>query len=290
VFRASSKDTSLMMKTISAASLTLLLAGVASPALAQSAPDWSGPYIGVYGGVTENNEVAGEDLIFDRDFDGDFDDTVVLDGTTNDAFSPGSCSGGALGQAFANGCDIDPTGVEASVRLGYDMQFGSFVVGVVGELSAADLEDSVTGFSTTPAAYVFTRELETMAALRLRAGFATGPALVYLTGGGAMARIENSFRTTNGANSFTEIVNEDEADGYQLGAGVEWRLAPNLSLTGEYLFTNLQPDDHVIRVGPGTAPATNPFILPPNTAGTDMMRANDRMELHAFKIGMNVRF
>ena len=279
-----------MMKTISAASLTLLLAGVASPALAQSAPDWSGPYIGVYGGVTENNEVAGEDLIFDRDFDGDFDDTVVLDGTTNDAFSPGSCSGSALGQAFANGCDIDPTGVEASVRLGYDMQFGSFVVGVVGELSAADLEDSVTGFSTTPAAYVFTRELETMAALRLRAGFATGPALIYLTGGGAMARIENSFRTTNGANSFTEIVNEDEADGYQLGAGVEWRLAPNLSLTGEYLFTNLQPDDHVIRVGPGTAPATNPFILPPNMAGTDLMRANDRMELHAFKIGMNVRF
>ena len=279
-----------MMKTISAASLTLLLAGVASPALAQSVPDWSGPYIGVYGGVLENNEDAGEGLVFDRDFDGQFDDTVILNGTTNSAFSPGSCDGAALGQAADNGCDLDPTGVEAAVRLGYDMQFGSFVVGVVGELSGADVEDSVTSFSTTPAAYVFSRDLQNMAALRLRAGFAAGPALYYVTGGGAKAKIENSFRTTNTANSFTETVNDDEADGYQLGAGVEWRLAPNLSLTGEYLFTNLQPGDYVVRAGPGTAGPTNPFILAPNTAGTDIARGNDDMELHAIKIGMNVRF
>ena len=279
-----------MMKTISAASLTLLLAGVASPALAQSAPDWSGPYIGVYGGVLENNEEAGERLVFDRDFDGQFDDTVVLNGTTNSAFSPGSCDGGALGQTPANGCDVDPTGVEGSVRLGYDMQFGSFVLGAVGELSAADVEDTVTSYSTTPAAYVFDRNLETMAALRLRAGFAAGSGLYYVTAGGARAKIENSFRTTNSANSFTETVNEDEAAGDPLGAGVEWRLAPNLSLTGEYLFTNLQPGDYVVRAGPGTAGPTNPFILPPNTVGTDIMRSNDNMELHAIKVGMNVRF
>ncbi|WIY69635.1 outer membrane beta-barrel protein [Aquidulcibacter paucihalophilus] len=284
-----------MMKTISAASLTLLLAGVASPALAQSgpglaAPDWSGPYIGVYGGVLENNEDAGEALVFDRDFDGQFDDTVILDGTTASAFTPGSCDGSALGQAAENGCDLDPTGVEASVRIGYDMQFGALVVGVVGELSGANVEDSVTSFSTTPAAYVFTRDLQNMAALRLRAGFAAGPALYYVTGGGAQAKVENSFRTTNGANSFTETVNDDKADGYQLGAGVEWRLAPNLSLTGEYLFTNLQPGDYVVRAGPGTAGPTNPFILPPNTTGTDIARGNDDMELHAIKIGMNVRF
>lgn len=279
-----------MMKTISAASLALLLAGVASPALAQSVPDWSGPYVGVYGGVLENNEDSGEGLVFDRDFDGQFDDTVVLNGATASAFSPGSCSGAALSRTQADGCDLDPTGVEGSVRLGYDMQFGAFVVGAVGELSAADVEDSVTSFSTTPAAYVFTRELESMAALRLRAGFATGPALLYVTGGGAMAKVQNSFRTTNTANSFTETVNDDEADGYQLGAGVEWALAPNFTLTGEYLFTNLQPGDYVVRAGPGTAGPTNPFILPPNTAGTDIARGNDGMELHAIKLGMNVRF
>lgn len=279
-----------MIKTLSTASLTLLLAGVAAPALAQSAPDWSGPYIGIYGGVLENNEEAGERLVFDRDFDGQFDDTVVLSGSGDDAFRPGSCDGEALARAPADGCDLDPTGVEGSVRLGYDMQFGAFVIGAVGELSAVDVEDAVTSFSTTPAAYVFERDVEHMAALRLRAGIAAGPALYYVTGGAAYAKVDNSFRTTNGANSFTEIVDEDDADGYQLGAGIEWRLAPNFSVTGEYLFTDLQPGDYVVRAGPGSAGPTNPFILAPNTAGTDISRSNDGMELHAFKIGMNVRF
>ncbi|MDO9078175.1 MAG: outer membrane beta-barrel protein, partial [Brevundimonas sp.] len=256
----------------------------------QSAPDWSGPYIGVYGGVVENNEDAGEGLVFDRDFDGQFDDTVVLNGTTSSAFTPGSCDGAATASAAGNGCDIDPTGVEGAIRAGYDMQFGPIVVGLVGELSAVDLEDSVTSFSSTPAAYVFTRQVEQMAALRARVGFPVGPALLYATAGAAKAKVENSFRTTNTANSFTETVNEDDADGYQLGGGVEWRLAPNLSLTGEYLFTNLQPGDYVVRAGPGTAGPTNPFILAPNTAGTDLARGNDDMELHAIKIGMNVRF
>lgn len=279
-----------MLKTVSVASLALLLTGVAAPALAQSVPDWSGPYIGIYGGVLENNEDAGESLVFDRDFDGQFDDTVVLSGTTNSAFSPGSCDGSANGQAASGGCDVDPTGVEAAIRLGYDMQFGSFVFGVLGELSGANVEDTVTSFTTTPAAYVFSRELETMAALRLRAGFAAGSGLYYVTAGGAQAKIENSFRTTNTVNSFTERVNEDEADGYQLGAGLEWRLAPNFTLTGEYLFTNLQAGDYVVRFGPGIAGPTNPFILPPNTAGTDVTRSNDDMELHALRLGMNVRF
>lgn len=279
-----------MIKSISAASLAVLLAGVAAPALAQSVPDWSGPYIGVYGGVVENNEEAGEQLVFDRDFDGQFDDTVVLNGTTNDAFAPGSCDGAATAQAAGGGCDVDPTGVDGSIRAGYDMQFGPLVVGLVGELSAVDLEDSVTSFSTTPAAYVFTRQVEQMAALRARVGFPVGPALLYATGGAATAKVENSFRTTNTANSFTVRNDDDRADGYQLGGGVEWRLAPNLSVTGEYLYSNLQTDDYVIRVGPGTAPATNPFILPPNTAGTDMTRSNDDLELHALRIGMNVRF
>lgn len=279
-----------MIKSISAVSLTLLLAGVAAPAMAQSVPDWSGPYIGIYGGVLENNEDAGESLVFDRDFDGQFDDTVVLNGTTTNAFSPGSCDGAATAQAASSGCDVDPTGVEGSIRAGYDLQFGALVVGLVGEFSAVDLEDSVTSFSSTPAAYVFTRQVENIAALRARIGFPVGPALLYVTGGAATAKVENSFRTTNTVNSFTVRNDDDQADGYQLGGGVEWRLAPNLSLTGEYLYSNLQTDDFVVRFGPGAAGPTNPFILPPNTTGTDVTRSNDELEMHGLRIGMNVRF
>lgn len=279
-----------MMKIVPAASLALLMAGVAAPALAQSSPDWSGPYIGIYGGVIDSNEEAGERLVFDRDFDGAFDDTVVTT-TGADAFSPGSCDGAANNQLAAGGCNKDDRGPEGGVRLGYDFQFGGLVAGVVGEWSAVNLNDTVTSFSTTPANYVFGREVDSIAAIRARLGVAAGSGLYYVTAGAAQADVTNTFRTTNGANSFTVTQNEDKADGFQLGAGVEWRLAPGLSLTGEYMYTDLQADDYIIRVGnTGATPATNPFILPPNTAGTDMTRSNGNMEMHALRIGMNMRF
>jgi outer membrane immunogenic protein len=46
----------------------------------------------------------------------------------------------------------------------------------------------------------------------------------------------------------------------------------------------------VVRVGPGSAPASNPFILPPNTTGTDMIRSNGRFGAHHVRIGMGYRF
>lgn len=270
---------------------TVMAAGLATPVLAQSAPgDWSGPYIGVYGGYLETQDDANESLVFDRDFDGEFDDTVVLNGTTNSAFSPGSCPDTANGSTPGARCTKDDGGVEGGVRLGYDMQFGNWVVGAVGEVSAVDAKDSVTSFSTTPASYTMVRDLEHTAALRARIGYAAGPVLFYGTGGVAYGKVNNRFQTTNGANSFTEQTNEDDADGYQYGAGMEWKLAPNLTLVGEYLYTSLEAGDYVVRAGPGTAGPTNPFILPPNTAGTDIARSNGDFDYHGFRLGMNVRF
>ncbi|MDQ8027637.1 MAG: outer membrane beta-barrel protein [Brevundimonas sp.] len=279
-----------MKYLLPAATLSLLMAGVAAPALAQSAPDWSGPYVGIYGGAVDNKENDGETLVFDRNLDGVFGETVTTSGGA-DAFAPGFCGGRAQSNEAVTGCLGDDTGVEGSIRAGYDWQFGSIVAGIVAEWSAVDLSDTATGFSSTPANYVFNREINDMAALRARVGYAMGPALIYATGGAAYAGVDNSFSTTNTANSFTTTRDEDDADGWQAGAGLEWRLAPNLSVTGEYLYTSLNTGDYVVRAGNnGTTPATNPFILAPNTAGTDIARSSDEMELHAFRIGMNVRF
>ncbi|HEV2082319.1 MAG TPA: outer membrane beta-barrel protein [Brevundimonas sp.] len=272
---------------LAAAALALTVAAGATPVLAQ---EWSGFYVGVHGGFLDTDEDKNETLVFDRDFDGDFDDTVVLSGGTTNAFGPGFCSGQASTTTPSGLCDRDDGGVEGGARVGYDMQFGNWVVGVVGDIQGVDAEDSVTGFSTTPASYIFTRNLEHTAGLRARVGYATGPALVYATGGAAYGKIENRFYTSNGANSFTETVEEDDADGFQYGGGVEWRLAPSLTLVGEYLYTDLEAGEYVVRAGPGTAPATNPFILPPNTAGTDITRSNPDFKTHEFRLGMNVRF
>lgn len=281
------------MKTmISAASMAVLLAAVGTSAMAQSADwrsDFGGPYVGVFAGYTDKNDESKETLRFDRTLDGNFGDPVVTV-TGADAFSPGFCDGAAKATSAANGCDGDSSGAQAGIRAGYDLQYGRLVLGVVADYSAVWQEDSVTGFSTTPASYVFSRNIESMAAARLRAGFVAGPVLVYATGGAAYARIENKFVTSNGTNSFAATTDEDDADGWQAGGGVEYRLAPNLSVTGEYLYTSLEPGDYTIRVGQGTAPATNPFVLAPNITGTDMIRSNAKFGLHALNIGMNYRF
>lgn len=279
-----------MTKTIPLASLTLILAASAAPAFAQMAPaDWSGPYIGIYGSYLDVADGENESVRFDRNLDGQFNDTVRTP-AGGDAFSPGFCSGQANGVSAGDGCDGDKGGVEAGIRGGYDFQFGSFVVGGLVEISGTEAKDTVTAFSSTPAAYVFKRNLENLAAARLRIGYAFGDALLYGTGGYASGEMTNRFITSNTVNSFTATVDEDSADGWQAGGGMEYKLAPNLTVFGEYVYTSLDPSEFVVRVGPGVAPFFNPFILPPNTTGTDLQRSNDEFNLHAVRIGMNYRF
>ncbi|WP_426023922.1 outer membrane protein [Brevundimonas sp. PWP3-1b1] len=278
-----------MIKTL--ASSALALAMVSTPALAQSvAPDWSGPYVGIFGGYNQSNDDGDENLGFDRNLDGAYGDQVST-GTGADAFSPGFCGGTSTSTAPGTGCRDDNDGVEAGVRAGYDMQFGNIVVGALAEYSVNNVQDSVTGFSTTPAFYTFTRELESTAAARLKLGYAYGPALIYGTGGYAYGKFENKFRTSNQANSFTETNESDDGDGWQAGGGVEYALGRGLTVNGEYLYTSLDVESPVIRVGnTGTTPAANPFISAPNTTGTDMIRSNGKFGTHMFRIGMNYRF
>lgn len=274
-----------MSKLLSAVSATVLTLS-AAPALGQ---DWSGPYIGVHGGFGQTNDQDDERLRFDRNLDGNFGETVTTP-TGADAFSPGSCGGSANSGVFADGCDDDFDAAEAGIRAGWDFQFGSFVVGAVAEYSGVSAEDSVTSYSSTPASYTFERKLENLGALRARVGYAMGPALVYGTAGAARGEMSNQFFSSNSVNSFDATINEDEADGYQAGGGIEYRLAENLSVTGEYIYTSLEAPDFNIRVGRGIAPANNPFVLTPNTTGTDITRSNGRFGLHAVRVGMNYRF
>lgn len=271
------------------AAAALALAG-AAPAYAQSAADWTGPYVGGFVGYSTGSDDGDETLLFDKDLDGAYDDQILTAAGAN-AFSPGFCGGKANTALPADGCQDDDDGFSGGVRAGYDWAVSdSFVLGVVGEVDFTNVSDGVTGFSTTPANYVFNRDLEHIAAIRARAGYATGPMLIYATGGYAMGKVENSFMTTNGANSFTATSDDDKADGYQLGGGVEYNWGGGWSLVGEYLYTSLDVDDYNIRVGAGTAPATNPFILAPNTTGTDMIRSNDSFDVHSVRVGLNYRF
>ena len=253
---------------------------------AASAQTWTGAYIGGSVGYASERGDDGETILFDKDLNGTFNDTVTT-GTGANAFSPGFCGGSASGNAPAAGCEDDEGGAEVALHAGYDRQFGSIVVGGVVELSSADVRDSVSAFSTTPASYTMTRELDSLLAARARVGYAAGMFLPYVTAGLARGEVEHSFATTNGVNSFPPR-GDSEVSGHQFGAGVEARVSPRVSIGVEYLQTTLEDDDYRVRAT-GPAPATNPFIVT-NPAGTDFRRSSDEFEFGTLRAKASLRF
>ena len=275
-------------KTRAALAAGLALSALpAAPAAAQSgAESWTGPYVGGRLGYAFQRRDSKETVLFDTNLDGNFGDTVTT-GTGADAFSPGFCGGAASTRTPAGGCGEDRDGTDWAAHAGFDYQLGSFVVGLVGEYGRTDIDDSVGAFSTTPAFYTLTRELRDNAALRARAGFASGNTLVYGTGGVAWGKIRNSFATSNTANAFTNTGNED-AWGYRVGGGIEQRLGGGFSIGAQYLYTSLKDDDFRVRAG-GPAPAGNPFLRT-NPSGTDFARSGDRFNSHSAHVAVNFRF
>ncbi|PXA98067.1 hypothetical protein DMC47_10575 [Nostoc sp. 3335mG] len=270
-----------------AATGALVLA--ASPAFAQDAPEkeFSGPYIGASVGYSFQGNDVGESILFDRDLNGSFGDTVVTSGGAN-AFSPGFCNGAATSSANV-ACANDKDGINYAARVGWDFQSGNLVFGVVGDIGKTEIRDSVSAFSTTPAAYTMTREIDWNAGLRLRAGYAAGgKTLFYATGGGAYAKVDHSFSTDNTINSFTGR-GKNDVWGWAAGGGVEQKIGRNFSLGVEYLYTRYNDDDFTVRAGAGTAVPASPFLLG-NANGTDLIRSDNRFDHHAIRATAAFRF
>ena len=59
-----------------AAALALMTTAVSAPAMAQTTPDWTGPYVGVFIGGNQANDQGDERLRFDRNLDGNYGETV----------------------------------------------------------------------------------------------------------------------------------------------------------------------------------------------------------------------
>ena len=84
-----------LLKVGAGAAAAGLLGRGGAPALAQSTvQNWSGPYVGVFGGYNQTNDDGDEILRFDRNLDGNYGDPVNTAAGAN-AFSPGFCGGAA---------------------------------------------------------------------------------------------------------------------------------------------------------------------------------------------------
>jgi len=282
------------MNKIALTSLTAAIAScLAAPALAQDTQDWNGPYAGGSLGMAWQpnfDRETLERLTFDTNGDGSYGDTVRTV-TGADAFSPGFCRGRALG-ATPNTCTGDKDKrVAWGIHVGYDRQFGNFVVGGVLEGGRTMIGNAVSGYTTTPASYVLNRRIDYDANLRLRAGYALGTGtLIYGTGGLAYAKIKNNFATSNTYNTFTETDESQDEWGWTLGAGIEQKVSDNFSIGVAYGYTRFKTEGYTVRAGQGTPPSTtNPFVITP--AGyTDIQRTNDIFEYQSVRVTASYHF
>ncbi len=272
-------------------SLGVLACALATSVSAQDADDeyFDGLYVG---GVISLDSRTGDSsaVTFDTDQDGEYGDVVRTAGGTN-AFGPGFCDGAAYGPRAASGCARDDDDLGYGVRIGYDQRIGSsFVGGVLIEGTMSDMKDYVTAFSTTPASYTFTRELDYAVSARGRLGFSPGDGrgLFYVTGGVSYAKMDLGFTTTNGANSFDVTDDGEWVLGGQVGGGAELMLNRNFSIGLEYLYNTYDADEAFVAVGPGTAGPTNPFLLV--SGGTNMRPADTQFDFHSLRATASFHF
>lgn len=264
----------------------LSMAATAAPSFAQDYDPEDKPFNGLYvaasGGYDVQSSDIGSGLKFDRNGDGNFNDPVTTSNGLN-AFSTGFCKGRARDATRSTGCENDRNKASYYGRVGYDRQFGSIVVGVVGEFGKTRIVDYASAYSTTPANYVFSRKVDWESSARVRVGYALQNGLFYATGGGGYARINHGFTSTNTANSFSTLLDDRDRKGFIVGGGVEYRIRKNVSIGMEYTYHDYKDDDYLVRVTRGTAAANNPFVLPPQTSGTTLARTDDNFRWHSLR-------
>ena len=143
----------------------------------------------------------------------------------------GTVGGATVSYDFspANG-SIDSSGVLGGVIGGWSWQRGPVVVGIEGDFLGADISGS-RHFNA--GANLASPNIDTMADLRVRAGYAITPrVLVFGTFGGAWANADLPIRGPGGGSGSADFF------GWSAGGGAEVALNPNWSARFDYQFTD----------------------------------------------------
>ena len=204
-----------------------------------AAPPWAGAYVGIVAGGTFGNS---NHFINQPTFAGP---------TTVDGYNVG---GGLVGGTA-----------------GYNVQTGSWLYGVEGDLSfvaaQGGVNDALPVFN--PASFAETRE-HWLGTGRGRLGWVTPDnVLLFATGGFAVAGVEASITRPPVA-----IAQTNTRWGWTVGAGAEAMLAPHLSAKAEYLYVNLQSSSYFSQ-------ADLPTFVP---------RSDVPLDQHVFRFGLDYHF
>lgn len=200
---------------LAGAASALMIGGAhAADIIEPAAYDWTGPYIGIQGGYAwgENDAsaeqtglvpaLADEDVILNGD-----DGSIAIDGWVG------------------------------GLHAGYLWQHDSLVFGIEGDGEFADIDgdtDVIEGGDPEPGS--LEQEIDWLASLRLRAGFAFDRALFYATGGLAVGGVELAIIDEEG----DEFTRESDTEwGWTIGGGLAYAFTDDLSARLEYRYTDL---------------------------------------------------
>lgn len=182
---------------------------------------------------------------------------------------------------------IDPASVPRSLtpeggsavggaQFGFNYQIGAVVIGAETDLSAARLGGSES-VSVNPGSRFTTRassELSMLGTVRMRAGIALGDFLLYATGGYAYGLLDqkgsispDNPQTTSGVFGSRSGI----ASGWAVGGGVEYAVAPGISVRLDYTRYELGQKRMTLQDFTGLAP-TQYATMRPRTTG-DIVRA-----------------
>jgi outer membrane immunogenic protein len=172
-------------------------------------------------------------------------------------------------------------GVIAGGQLGYNYQFGHFVIGAEGEFSFSDV-----GVSSSVHTESFTNDFKTnsdwVGTFGLRVGYAWNHFLFYAKGGGAVTHQEYSLDHTVLDEGTPFPVDRFKADetriGPMIGGGIEYALTCHWSVKAEYTCLFLGKDDITgTNVEAGTGPESESYEA-------DLKKQN------TVRVGLNYKF
>ncbi|HXY90406.1 MAG TPA: hypothetical protein VEH75_07275, partial [Xanthobacteraceae bacterium] len=155
-------------------------------------------------------------------------------------FYAGVVGGSGVSQSRATGAGggvvgsvgIDDNGFTLGGLAGFNWQIAPrWVAGFEGDFSWFGINDSHQAYNNGS---IFGLETSWFATARGRLGYSTGPALLYLTGGGAWVNLEDKFNLFLAPTSGTQTLG-----GYTVGGGIETVLSGNWTTRTEYLFVDV---------------------------------------------------
>jgi outer membrane immunogenic protein len=188
------------------------------------------------------------------------------------------------------------------VQGGCNWQQNNWVFGLEADINGAGSLNSTTSFGAVGPfvggggslmashTEAISKELTWYSTIRGRIGFTPTPNwLIYATGGAAVGEIKSSARLSFGTDQFFlggfqfAGSSTETKIGYAIGAGTEWKFAPNWSVKGEYLFVDLGSMTYSARC---FAPAAGDCGPATNFLWTN----NVKLQEHVGRVGVNYHF